>query len=74
MSNDTVTEYYALADQGVAFEDPRLARLREQMTDAELMRVLTMLKNAAAAARKEEARLRARLRARLGVNDNAAKR
>lgn len=41
--NDIVSEYCELAEQGVLFEDVRLARLRERMTDADVIQVKARL-------------------------------
>jgi hypothetical protein len=48
-----VDQYYALAAKGADFSDPRLVALREQMTGADLVRVMARLKDASAAADKE---------------------
>ena len=37
--NDIVREYCAIAEEGAAFDDVRLAALREQMTEADLIQV-----------------------------------
>jgi len=44
MSANIVNEYFALFNQGAVFEDQRLARLRERMTDADIRRTVAMLK------------------------------
>lgn len=38
--SDMVSKYFDLAKQGAAFDDVRLARMRERMTDADLERVM----------------------------------
>jgi hypothetical protein len=65
--NDIVDEYCELAEQGAPFDDERLARLRERMTDADLMQVEMRLK--AAADFKEAAALRAYGRMKFGSVD-----
>jgi len=67
--NDIVDEYCELAEQGAPFDDERLARLRERMTDADLMQVEMRLKAAAEADFKEAAALRAYGRMKFGSVD-----
>ncbi len=66
---DIVNEYFALADQGADFDDPRLELMRERMTDAQLDAVMDMLDASAEANAKEAAALEARKRGK-PVNDN----
>jgi hypothetical protein len=41
---DLVDDYCAIAAEGADFADPRLAALRERMTDADVLRVQERLK------------------------------
>ena len=45
--SDIVSEYCAIAEEGAAFDDVRLARLRERMTDADIIKVENWLRAAA---------------------------
>jgi hypothetical protein len=57
--SDIVSEYCELAEQGAAFNDARLARLREQMTEADIFGIKARLRAAAEADFKEANALRA---------------
>jgi hypothetical protein len=64
---DIVKEYFNLAEQGAPFDDPRLALMRERMTDADAMEVMARLRRSAEAVSKEAAALEAFGRAKFGA-------
>jgi hypothetical protein len=53
MSESFVDQYCAIVNEGAEFDDPRLAQLRERMTDAEIDHVVGWLDRSGAAALKE---------------------
>ena len=51
--NDIVREYCAIAEQGAPFDDPRLAALRDRMTEADIVEVDEWLRASAESDFKE---------------------
>jgi hypothetical protein len=64
-----VNEYFALVDQGAPFNDPKLAWMRERMTDDERMRIMAMLRASGEAELEEAAALRAYGRRKFGPHE-----
>lgn len=64
--NELVAEYFAIAKRGAPFNDARLARLRQDMTEADLMEVSAKLTAAAKAEFEEADELRTYKRQKFG--------
>jgi hypothetical protein len=59
---DVVETYLALVDCGAEFEDPRLEELRQRMTNDELGRIVTQLREEAEAASRKARALKTLVR------------